>query len=91
MNIKPRKGQILIQQDEIDQQSKYGIYSPSNVEKEQKAIGVVIAIGSEIEDIKKGDRVIFGVFAGEKITIKNKDKDIEYMLLFDDDVLAIIN
>ena len=91
MNIKPRKSQILIQQDEIDQQAKYGIYSPSSVEKEQKAIGIVIAIGSEIKDIKKGDRVIFGVFAGEKITIKNKDKDIEYMLLFDDDVLAIIN
>lgn len=89
--IIPRGKQILIQQDGKEpRESKHGILMPSNVEQEQKAIGTVIAVGPEIKDVKKDDRVIFGAFAGEKLKFKESGKEVEYVLLFDEDVIAFI-
>lgn len=89
--ITPRGKQILLQQDKTEsRESKNGIITPSNVEQEQKAIGTVIAAGAEIKDIKKGDRVIFGAFCGEKLKFKDGTKEVEYILLFDEDVIAFI-
>jgi co-chaperonin GroES (HSP10) len=50
----------------------------------------VIAVGKGIDDIKVGDKIIYGMFAGEKIKINEDDKEVEYVLLFDDDVLAFL-
>jgi len=89
MEIKPRVKQVLVQQDEEESRtSANGLITPDSVEQEQKAFGTVIAVGEGIDDLKEGDRVIFGAFAGEKIELK-KEK-VEYVLLFDEDVLATI-
>lgn len=85
--IIPRYDWILVEQDETSKETESGIMTPSNVEEEQKAIGTVINIGDEIKDIKIGDRVIFPVFAGEKLDIKD---DKNYRFLKDDDVIALI-
>lgn len=89
--IKPRGKQVLVQPDpEESRESKYGIITPSNVEQERKAIGTVLAVGPEIKDVKRGDRVIYGAFAGEKIKLSESAKEVDYVLLFDEDVLAFI-
>ncbi len=93
--IRPRGKQVLVEPDpEGSRESRHGIITPSNVEQERKAIGTVLAVGPEIKDIKKGDRVIYGAFAGEKIKIKDllreSIKEVDYVLLFDEDVLAFI-
>ena len=89
--IRPRAKQVLVQPDgKQSRESQFGIITPSNVEQEQKAIGTVLAVGSDIKDIKKGDRVIYGAYAGEKIKLSESNKDVDYILLFDEDVLAFI-
>ena len=89
--IVPRGSQVLVVQDgEETRQSEYGILTPDNVEQERKAVGTVIAVGPKIEDVKEGDRVIFGAFAGEKIQMQEGSKKVDYVLLFDEDVLAFI-
>lgn len=89
--IIPRGKQILVQQDgKESRESKHGILTPSNVEQEQKAIGTVIEIGEGITDVNKGNRVIFGAFAGEKLKFKDGTQEVEYVLLFDEDVIAFI-
>jgi len=92
MKITPRKKQILIKPDgEESSVSKYGISAPSNDDKEQRATGTVIDVGSEVsKDIEKGRRVIFGTFAGDEIKIKENDKDVEYKLIFDEEILAFL-
>lgn len=91
IKIYPRGKQILVKPDgEESKISEHGIMMPSNIEQEQKAIGTVLAVGPEIEDIKKDQRVIYGAFAGEKISLKETNKEVDYILLFDEDVLAII-
>jgi chaperonin GroES len=89
--IKPRGKQVLVVPDgEESRVSEHGLVTPGNVEQEKKAIGTVVAVGPEIKDMKKGDRVIFGVFAGERIRMRESAKEVDYILLFDEDILALI-
>ena len=88
--IVPRGSQVLVRPDpEKDRKSKSGLLTPSNVEQERKAVGTVIAVGPKIQDIKKGDRIIYGAYAGESISFGNETK-VEYKILFDEDILAFI-
>lgn len=85
--IKPRSKQVLVKQDsEESRVSENGIVTPNSVDQEKKSTGVVIEVGGDIKDLKKNQRVIFGTYAGEII----KFKDVEYRILFDEDVLAIL-
>lgn len=87
--IKPRKLQVLIKpQADEEKETEFGILLPSNLEQEKKAIGEVVAVGDKIDDIKKGDTVIYALFAGERIKLNEKGKEVEYMLLFEEDILA---
>lgn len=89
--IIPRGKQILVRpDDEAPRESEHGIITPSNIEQERKAIGTVLSVGPEIKDVKKGDRVIYGAFAGERMKLKESQKEVDYVLLFDEDVLAFI-
>lgn len=89
--IIPRGKRILVQRDEAtSKESEHGILTPENVEQEQKAFGTVVAVGEGIKDLKKGDRVIYGAFAGETIEEDVKGKVVEYKLLDDEDVIAFL-
>lgn len=89
--IIPRKNQILVQPDgEESRELGSGLLLPNAVEQEQKAVGTVRAVGPDIKDVKVGDRVIYGAYAGETIKMREGSKDVEFRLLFDEDVLAFI-
>ena len=91
MKLKPLGDRIVVEPVSESETTKSGIILPETVGKEKKAEGKVIAIG-EGEDIKKlglavGDKVLFGKYAGEEVKVDN----IEYKILTDEDVLAVIN
>lgn len=89
--ILPRGKYILVRQDEPEsRENEFGIIIPTSTEVEQKAQGDVIAVGNGITDIKKGDKVVFGAYAGEKMIVKEGHKQVDYLLLYDDDVIAFI-
>lgn len=91
LNIKPRTKQVLVRPDEeSSRESEYGIITPTNVEQEKKAIGTILAVGQGIDDLKKGDRIIYGAYAGESIKLKESNKEVDYKILFDEDILAIL-
>ena len=79
---------LVIPELESSRVSEHGIVTPDNVEQETKAFGTVKAFGPEVENIKVGDKCIYGVFAGEKISFADDPKKIEYILVHDDDVFA---
>lgn len=92
MKIKPRQKYILVKPDgEPSRQRSSGLVTPDSVEQEQKAVGTVISVGASIKDVKKGDRVVYGAFAGETLNFSSDPKKVEYKLLHDDDVLATID
>jgi chaperonin GroES len=90
MKLKPLGNRVVIQPISEEETTKSGIILPDTVDKEKKAEGKVIAIGDG-EKIKKlglkeGDRVLFGKYAGEEVKVD----DVEYKILSDEDVLAVI-
>ena len=91
VKIKPRGKQILVEPDpEESRVSDTGIIIPHTTEQEQKAIGTVLAVGPEIKDIKRDDRVIYAKFGGEQISLHGSTNKVDYVLLYDEDVLAFI-
>ena len=89
--IIPRGKNLLVKPDpENSRTSEYGISMPTNVDQDKKAMGTVIAVGPEIKDIKRGDKVIYGVYSGEPLKIYEGSKEVDYVLLLDEWVLAFI-
>ncbi len=89
--IQPRGKWVLVRP--VDPESSIneaGLYIPDSTEKEQKAQGTVEAVGSEINDIKKGDHVVYGAYAGETLGTTEKGKKVELKLLHDDDIIAFL-
>lgn len=88
--LRPLGNRVIVQPLTEEEKTKTGIILPDSVDKEKKAEGKVIAIGSG-EKITKfnltvGDRVIFGKYAGEEVKVD----DHEYKILTDEDVLAVV-
>ncbi len=88
MKLQPLGDRIVVKPVTEEEVTKSGIVLPDTVEKEKKEEGEVIAIGDG-EKIKKlglqeGDKVIFGKYAGEEVTLE----EVEYKVLKDEDVLA---
>ena len=90
MKLKPLGNRIVVEPMAEAETTKAGIILPDTVDKEKKAEGKVIAIGDgeKIQKLglKKGDKVLFGKYAGEEVKVD----EIEYKILSDEDVLAVI-
>lgn len=88
MKLKPLGDRIIVKSVAEEEVTKSGIVLPDTVEKEKKEEGEVMAIGDGEKIIKlglkEGDKVIFGKYSGEEVTID----DVEYKVLKEDDVLA---
>ena len=85
--ITPRGKYVLVKPDgEESRVSEGGIYTPDAVEKEKKATGLVIAVSPDVKDIKKGQRVVYGTYAGDDMKIEN----VEHKLLHEDDIMAFV-
>lgn len=89
-SIKPRKNHVFIKQEDVDRVDASGIITPDSIEQEQKAYGEVLAVGPDVLDIKKGDKVIFGYYSGEKIEIQGDENSV-FRLVPDDEILAFIH
>lgn len=91
ITIQPRGKYILVLRDEAKtHETQYGLIVPENIEKEQRAFGTVIAVGADIKDVKKGDRVVYGAFAGEEIEVEEGSKKVTYRILEDEFVIAFL-
>lgn len=93
MNIKPLHDHILVERIE-EEVRKGGIIIPDTA-KEKPQQGKVIAVGDGRRDekgnrialdVKKGDIILFGKYAGSEVKIDDK----EYLIIREDDVLGII-
>ena len=94
MKVKPLNDRVLIKRIETKEQKRGGIIIPDTA-KEKPMEGKVIAVGSgRLEkdgkrtplEVKKGDTVLFGKYAGTEIKID----DVEHVILREDEVLGII-
>ncbi len=89
MNIKPLADRVVIQPNSPEEKTSSGIYIPDTA-KEKQLEGKVMAVGKGLPDfpmtLKKGDKVLFGKFSGTEISIDG----VDYLIMKESDVLAII-
>lgn len=79
-----------MQDKEESRLSEGGLAKPDAVEQERKAFARVIAVGSEIKQVVPGDRIVYGLYAGETIETKDNDgKPVFLKLLHADDYIGI--
>ncbi len=93
MKIKPLGDKVLVEVLEAEEKTKGGIILPDTA-KEEKTEGKVISVGVgkvlesgkvQAPEVKKGDRVIFGKYAGDEILIDGK----KHKVLKENEILAI--
>lgn len=94
MNLKPLYDRVVVKPIEADEISAGGIIIP-DAAKEKSTKGEVVAIGEgkaldngsvRAPKLKVGDKVIYGQYAGSTY----KQDGVEYKILKEDDVLAIV-
>ena len=92
--IRPLHDRILVKREEESEEKIGGIIIPDTA-KEKPQQGKVIAVGKgKVEkdgkvtplDVKEGDTVLFGKYAGTEIKIEGK----EYLIVREDEVLGIV-
>ncbi|MBN1849741.1 MAG: co-chaperone GroES [Deltaproteobacteria bacterium] len=94
MKIKPLNDRVLVLRIEEEEKTSGGIIIPDTA-KEKPQEGKIIAVGpGKMDeagnrtpmDVKKGDRVLFGKYAGNEIKIDG----VEHLIMREDDILGVI-
>jgi len=92
--IKPLGDRVLLKRLEAEEKTTGGIVLP-DAAKEKPKQGKVVAVGAGKQldsgekvacQVKKGDVVLFGSFAGTEVTVEGE----EYLLMSEDEILAIV-
>ncbi len=81
--IKPIKDRILVEQIVENETDSRIIFSSA---KEKTQQGKIMAIGDKVKGLDVGDIVVFEKFAGNPITIDNKNM----LLMREYDIIAVI-
>jgi len=94
MNMRPLHDRIIVERIDEGEQKVGGIIIPDTA-KEKPQQGKVIAVGKgRIEkdgkitplDVKAGDTVLFGKYAGQEIKLDGS----EYLIIREEEVLGVI-
>jgi len=77
--MKPVRNQILVKPEEIENKTESGLILLDN---DKLPVGEVVGVGSLVEEIAPGDRIVYSKLAGQEID--------DYILIGDDAVYAIL-
>jgi chaperonin GroES len=93
-SIKPLHDKVVVERMEAETKSAGGILIPDSA-KEKPMRGVVIAVGPgrvlengdvKALEVKKGDKVLFGGYAGSEVKMEGKD----YLIVNESEIYAVI-
>lgn len=100
MNIKPLGNNVVVKAVSEEEKTQSGIILPDTVNKEKPEKGEVVAIGpGKLMDngskaamsVQIGDKVIFKKYSPDEIKLREDGKEVEYLILSEDDILAVVN
>lgn len=94
MTLKPLGDRIVVKALDPQEKTKSGLVLPDSA-KEKPQEGKVLAVGTgrllddgtvKSLEIKNGDRVLYGKYAGTEVSLEEHD----YLILREEDVLAVV-
>ncbi len=81
-------GKVLVKPNEAEEKTTSGIIIPDSA-KEKPRQGTVVMVGAaakdEVMEVKTGDSVLYGKYAGQELNIDG----VDYLLISQSDVLFI--
>ncbi len=95
MAVKPLEDRVLVKPIEKESVTESGLYLPES-SKEKPIQGEVVALGpGKLLDngkradlsIKKGDRVVYGKYAGTEVEVKG----VTHLILRETELLGVVN
>lgn len=100
VDIHPLGDQVAVLPMEPEQMTASGIVIPDTAKEKKSQEGIVIALGdgklkkdgvNPRDHLKIGDKVLFGKYAGEDLTVKDKNgKNVDVKILDVESVRAIL-
>ncbi|MBR9916977.1 co-chaperone GroES [bacterium] len=93
-SIKPLGDRVLVQADAAEEKTSSGLYIPDTA-KEKPQQGTVVAVGAgKVENgnkidmtVKKGDKVLYGKYAGTEVSFEGE----EYLIMRESDIVGILS
>ena len=89
MNVKPLSDRVLVLPNPAEEKTAGGLFIPDTA-KEKPLAGKVVAVGPGTADVKMevkvGDTVLYGKYAGTEINIDGTD----YLIMKQNDILAVL-
>ncbi|MDD2906748.1 MAG: co-chaperone GroES [Sulfurimonas sp.] len=85
MNFQPLGKRVLVKRVEEASTTASGIIIPDNA-KEKPSRGEVVAVSKEVTELACGDKVLFGKYAGNEVSL---DGD-KFVVIEIDDIFGII-
>ncbi len=89
MNIKPLADRVLVEPKAAETKTASGLFIPDTA-KEKPQEGIVLAVGpgkkDEPMEVKEGDTVLYGKYAGTEVSSEGKT----YLIMRQSDILATI-
>ncbi|HMR73686.1 MAG TPA: co-chaperone GroES [Polyangiaceae bacterium] len=94
MKIRPLQDRVIVKRVAEEEKTKGGIIIPDSA-KEKPIEGEIIAVGNgKVQDdgnvrpldVKAGDRILFGKYAGTEVKIEGE----EHLILREDDILGVL-
>ncbi len=95
MKIRPLHDRVIVKRIDEEETTKGGIIIPDTA-KEKPAEGKIVAVGDgkilengkkQPLEVKKGDKVLFGKYAGTDINIEGE----EHLIMREEDIIAILD
>ncbi len=89
VNIKPLADRVLVEPAAAETKTASGIIIPDTA-KEKPQKGKVVAVGPGTKDepvtVKEGDMVLYGKYAGTELKLDG----VDYLIMRESDILAIV-
>ena len=90
LNIKPLRDRIVIERDQVEDQTAGGIIIPEAA-KEKPVKGTVVAAGPGTKDeptmVKVGDKVLYNKHSGSEVEVDGK----RYLIMREQEIFAVVN
>lgn len=92
--IRPLSDRIVVEPKEKETKTAGGIVLPDSADKEKPVEGVVVAVGDgkwhdgkkEPLQVKVGDKILFGKYAGTNFKLADKD----LLVMREEDVMGVL-
>jgi chaperonin GroES len=81
--ITPLADRVVAVREVAETKTSSGLYLPESA-KEKPVAAVVQAVGTEVKNVKKGDRIVYKEYSTTELKINGT----EYLILKEEDILA---